>query len=83
MITEEARRYKDAGVFGKFHANGSLYPVWLYGRITDVDRSNVWFEDIYGEGHVYRPARVVSFEPRAIRKITWRMPKRFITKTKQ
>jgi len=83
MITEEARRYKDAGVFGKFYANGSNYPQWVHGRITEVDRNNIWVEDNEGTGHLFKTAKVVSFEPRAIRKITWKMPRKFIIRLNQ
>lgn len=78
MTTEEARRYRDAKVFGKIHANGCNYPQWVYGRITEVDRSNIWFVDNSGMGHLFKTARVVNFEPKAIRKITWKMPKKFL-----
>lgn len=80
MTTEEARRYKDGRVFGKLHANGCNYPQWVHGRITDVDRSNIWFEDNEGMAHLFKMAKVVSFEPIMLHKIRWKMPKKFITK---
>ena len=76
MTTSEARQYM--GAFGKIHANGTLYPRWLHGRITDVDRNNIAFTDLSGELHLFKTANVVSFRLKAFRRIGWKMPKKFL-----
>ena len=68
------------GAFGRIHANGDNYPKWLHGRITDVDRTMVELTDNSGFIHLFKIAKVVEFRPVAIRKIGWKMPKKFITK---
>ena len=77
MTTEEARRSK--GAFGLIHANGTLYPRWIYGRITEVDRTMIAFEDIEGGLHLFKTAKVVSFQPKPLRRLSWKMPKKFIS----
>ena len=77
MTTADARQY--IGAFGKIHANGTLYPRWLYGRITEADRSSIAFTDLSGELHIFRTSKVVDFQPKALRRIGWKMPKKFIT----
>ena len=67
------------GAFGLIHANGDNYPKWLHGRITDVDRTMVEFTDNSGFIHLFKISKVVNFRPVAIRKIGWKMPKKFIT----
>lgn len=78
MTAADARQY--VGMFGKIHANGTLYPRWLHGRITEVDRYNIAFTDLSGELHIFKTAKVVDFQPKALRRIGWKMPKKFITK---
>jgi hypothetical protein len=78
MTTADARQY--IGAFGKIHANGTLYPRWLYGRITEADRSSIAFTDLSGELHIFRTSKVVDFQPKALRRIGWKMPKKFIQK---
>lgn len=75
MTTDDARKL--IGVFGKIHANGCDYPQWVYGRITEVDRTSIWFVDNHSLGHLFKTSKVVAFEPRALRKISWKMPKIF------
>lgn len=78
MTAADARHY--VGMFGKIHANGTLYPRWLHGRITEVDRCNIAFTDLSGELHIFKTAKVVDFQPKALRRIGWKMPKKFIQK---
>ena len=78
MTAPEARAM--IGQYGEIHANGDNYPKWLHGRITDIDRTMVEFTDNSGFIHLFKIAKVVDFRPVAIRKIGWKMPKKFITK---
>ena len=77
MTTAEAKEYR--GVFGELHANGTLYPKWLCGKITDVDRTMIEFTDNNGFMHLFKTAKVMSFHPKALRRISWKMPKKFIS----
>lgn len=61
MTAAEAR--DNINIFGKIHANGDLYPKWLHGTITDVDRTMLEFTDNNGFMHLFKTAKVVSFEP--------------------
>ena len=78
MTTDDARRL--IGVFGEVHANGTLYPRWINGRITEVDRSHTAFTDIMGGLHIFRTSKIVEFVPKALRSITWFMPKKNFAK---
>ena len=78
MTTAEAR--SNVGIFGYLIANGNDYPKYLYGRITDVDRTYLEFTDNNKFIHLFKTAKVVSFEPRAFRSIKWKMPKVFLLK---
>ncbi len=97
MTTDDARRYKEGKVFLFIHASMDLkLPIkiseerevkevkkWLYGRITDTDRSMIAVTDNSGEVHLFKNSRVKECRPVALRRISWRMPKKFITKTNQ
>ena len=61
MTAAEAREL--IGVFGLIHANGSLYDKILHGRIIEVDNRNILFEDNFEFIHLFKTAKVVSFEP--------------------
>lgn len=60
MTTAEARA--SIGQYGEIHANGDNYPKWLHGKITDVDRTMIEFTDNHGNIHLFKTAKVVSFE---------------------
>jgi len=77
MTTAEAKACR--GTFGEIYANGTIYPKWLCGRITDVDRTMIEFTDNSGFIHLFKTAKVVYFRPKAMRRIGWKMPKKFIT----
>jgi hypothetical protein len=76
MTISEARAL--CGVFGEIYANGTIYPKWLSGKITDVDRTMIEFTDNNNFIHLFKMAKVVYFHPKVIRKISWKMPKKFI-----
>ena len=78
MTTAEARG--NIGVFGYIVANGDNYPKYLYGRITEVDRTWTEFTDNNKFIHLFKTAKIVSFSPRAFRKIRWKMPKVYMVK---
>jgi hypothetical protein len=61
MTTAEAR--DNIGKFGIIHANGDYYPKWLHGRITEVDRTCLMFIDNFKFMHIFKTAKVISFEP--------------------
>ena len=60
MTAPEARAM--IGQYGEIHANGDNYPKWLHGKITDVDRTMIEFTDNNGFIHLFKTAKVVSFE---------------------
>lgn len=62
MTASEAR--EQINVFGELHANGDVYPKWLHGKITEVDRTMICFEDVYEHIHLFKTAKVVSFTPK-------------------
>lgn len=61
MTAQEAR--DNIGKFGKIHANGDNYPKTLHGYITEVDRTCLMFTDNYKFIHIFKTAKVISFEP--------------------
>jgi hypothetical protein len=60
MTTAEAREM--IGLFAYIEANGDLYPKCIYGRITDVDRTSIWFEDNYGQPYRFKFKNIRNFE---------------------
>ena len=90
MTAAEARRNRDAKIFGKIVAFQELkipiqipgdgfvkgYYKSVFGRITDVDRLSIEFTDTMGEIHIFRGINIRHFRPVGMR--SWKMPKKFI-----
>jgi hypothetical protein len=66
------------GIFGEIHANGDKYPKWLHGRITIVERNMMEFTDNKGFIYLFKNCNVKEFRPKAYRRISWKMPKKFL-----
>ena len=67
-------------IFGKIYANGDNYPKQLHGKITDIDRTMIEFTDNFGMIHLFKASKVIDFHPVALRRISWKMPKKFVIK---
>lgn len=62
MTAPEAREF--IGKFGYIEANGDNYYKAIHGRITEVDRTGVWFVDNEEMPHYFKLKNVYSFVQR-------------------
>ena len=76
MTAEDLR--KRMNIFGEIYANGDKYPKWLHGKITIVERKMMEFTDNKGFIYLFKNSNVKEFRPKAFRKTSWKMPKKFL-----
>jgi len=50
------------GKFAYIVGNGSQYLKAIHGRIKEVDRTGLWFEDNHGQPYYFKLKDVLSFE---------------------
>jgi hypothetical protein len=61
-ILTAATAREHIGKFCYIVANGGLHYKAVHGRIVEVDRTAVWFEDNYGQPYYFKLKNVHSFE---------------------
>lgn len=55
---------------------------WLFGRITDVDRSMIEVTDTGEEVHLFKVSKVIECRPVAIKGGRWKLLRKFAKKQK-
>jgi hypothetical protein len=82
MTIEDAKQYMctpSKRIFVYLKANGRKHYHALCGRIVGMEDMSILFQDVYGEKTFkFGLNKIVDCRPRAIRTITWKMPKRFV-----
>lgn len=67
QVLTAAQARENIGKFAFIVANGGAHFKAVHGRITEVDRANIWFIDNHDQPYYFKLRNVHHFKPMAFR----------------